>query len=245
MSFSPLFIGAHASTQHCRHSVQLLQLFQSPLHRGTCFNSNSATRRPCFQGRFSPLFIGAHASTPRPGGRQSRQLAFQSPLHRGTCFNKRCREHFLPGCSKFQSPLHRGTCFNDFTRKPSHRQHRSFSPLFIGAHASTRKGREVGIAHNMVSVPSSSGHMLQLHRLRVRRFQRSQFQSPLHRGTCFNLTAYRDSLGIWTMFQSPLHRGTCFNHESGTLVVTKLSVSVPSSSGHMLQLHPEIAAKGL
>ncbi len=72
------------------------------------------------------------------------------------------------------------------------------------------------------------------------------FQSPLHRGTCFNRG---EGCGIEVhsaLFQSPLHRGTCFNAQrAGCRQALDMAVSVPSSSGHMLQPRETIETNSL
>src|SRR5579871_4310861 len=62
-----------------------------------------------------------------------------------------------------------------------------------------------------------------------------EFQSPLHRGTCFNKITMSSIPPPWQEFQSPLHRGTCFNIGGDGRKGADAKVSVPSSSGHMLQ----------
>ncbi len=236
--FSPLFIGAHASTSSQfsfpaskaavsvpSSSGHMLQRcggvwrggvwceFQSPLHRGTCFNQSLTGARDTSYAVSVPSSSGHMLQPESVTGTARSPVWFQSPLHRGTCFNG---SMYLDGHlydQKFQSPLHRGTCFNvrdDFS----------------------------------VTCP----HM---------------FQSPLHRGTCFNASNQKMLRNPLSWFQSPLHRGTCFNKDAAKetsvadqgfsplfigahastqdrsdLVTSKVRVSVPSSSGHMLQPLP-------
>ena len=84
-----------------------------------------------------------------------------------------------------------------------------FSPLFIGEVSSTLFRRQSAL-------------------------RTTRFQSPLHRGSLFNVvSSAATETGKW--FQSPLHRGSLFNL-GGIIPVPKLGVvSVPSSSGKSLQ----------
>ncbi len=133
--------------------------FQSPLHRGTGFNAANAIDRVPFV--LSVPSSSGHRFQPYgPAWRMHRPQDFQSPLHRGTGFND-------------ESPC--GCCSS---------QH--FSPLFIGAQVSTASAVAARMQSLHLSVPSSSGHRFQP--VSIRRTQRLlRFQSPLHRGTGFNI----------------------------------------------------------
>src|SRR6266481_1875719 len=159
--FSPLFIGACVSTIAFARSVQ----------RSTSF---------------SPLFIGACVSTfnfadiPIPFGK------FQSPLHRGMCFDAFPRYSSWCGCVRFQSPLHRGMCFDVCWERPIIKRTASFRPLFIGACVSTQLFRAPVHLRGEVSVPSSSGHVFRHELKSAAALLGHRFQSPLHRGMCFD-----------------------------------------------------------
>src|SRR6266481_4737392 len=110
----------------------------------------------------------------------------------------------------FQSPLHRGMCFDTVSPVTVTACSDSFSPLFIGACVSTARRASGKPCSPPVSVPSSSGHVFRQ-----------------HCGPC------RPS---WTQsFQSPLHRGMCFDDKNATDALGLLRVSVPSSSGQVFR----------
>src|SRR6266481_1214895 len=62
----------------------------------------------------------------------------------------------------------------------------SFSPLFIGACVSTQLFRAPVHLRGEVSVPSSSGHVFRHELKSAAALLGHRFQSPLHRGMCFN-----------------------------------------------------------
>src|SRR6266481_2562541 len=62
-SFSPLFIGACVSTRMVMPLLLGPLGFQSPLHRGMCFDQTKEELLAVPKVRFSPLFIGACVST--------------------------------------------------------------------------------------------------------------------------------------------------------------------------------------
>ncbi len=213
--FSPLFIGELSSTRNAVAQHRKRGRFQSPLHRGTLFNSSNCAKITSGSRYFSPLFIGELSSTDH--GRAGRRLtwSFQSPLHRGTLFNGSCGggggggsySHFSPlfigelssTCHAerseasqhlgFQSPLHRGTLFN--------RHGRGFR----------------GHALNHISVPSSSGNSLQpLRTCEASWIGSFQDFSPLFIGELSSTFFAANAGDFFTyIFQSPLHRGTLFN----------------------------------
>src|SRR6266853_897541 len=61
--------------------------FQSPLHRGMCFDGDVQRRARSGKLGFSPLFIGACVSTRIFQHVAEMTESFQSPLHRGMCFD--------------------------------------------------------------------------------------------------------------------------------------------------------------
>ncbi len=209
--------------------------FQSPLHRGMCFDAIDVECAMQFLCSFSPLFIGAcvsthqhrvperghqHVSVPSSSGHVFRRRCatqgtiretwFQSPLHRGMCFDQdfsaRCgndRIVSVPSSSGhvfrphgadidpdsafgFQSPLHRGMCFDAIDVECAMQFLCSFSPLFIGACVSTFTAIAGACLSPTVSVPSSSGHVFRHRAHPIRKVKHRRFQSPLHRGMCFD-----------------------------------------------------------
>src|SRR6266481_6482009 len=62
--------------------------FQSPLHRGMCFDGDVQRRARSGKLGFSPLFIGACVSTRIFQHVAEMTESFQSPLHRGMCFDR-------------------------------------------------------------------------------------------------------------------------------------------------------------
>ena len=157
---------------------------------------------------FSPLFIGELPSTGAEQPGQGLKRKFQSPLHRGTPFNflLDLRQTRL---SLFQSPLHRGTPFNSFFNG------QLFRCVFI-------------------SVPSSSGNSLQ-HRANRAGAARGPHFSPLFIGELPSTQHSRSIANYGSAFQSPLHRGTPFNVPKGRRGDRRRGISVPSSSGNSLQ----------
>ncbi len=135
-----------------------------------------------------------------------------------------------PDTTMFQSPLHRGTCFNTTKNRPPTINKNVSVPSSSGHMLQRRwEGRcwrrqwvsvpsssghmlqpAISICSrplcSIVSVPSSSGHMLQLGRFRLTALQFSWFQSPLHRGTCFNI-ALEQTLQTGIARFSPLFIG--------------------------------------
>jgi len=136
--------------------------------------------------------------------------SFQSPLHRGTLFNALRTIKVRPSAFSF-SPLFIGALSSTLQGIDPDAAGLSFSPLFIGALSSTPDGPMARSSKFCVSVPSSSGHSLQLLRLFWPRLSGIAFQSPLHRGTLFNAPV-KDQAPAYDLFQSPLHRGTLFNN---------------------------------
>jgi hypothetical protein len=222
--FSPLFIGAHVSTirSPCR-TAACRTAFQSPLHRGTRFNRKVVDIEQVRAEDFSPLFIGAHVSTPAAGWPHVRADAISVPSSSGHTFQPRTMNSKAHMPSRFQSPLHRGTRFNSRSSVTRKRSRFYFSPLFIGAHVSTKKRHGMAGAAGQISVPSSSGHTFQRCRQAERRgCDQDSFQSPLHRGTRFNDAVRDRGQSAQAIFQSPLHRGTRFNRSSGSFIFSNL-----------------------
>src|SRR5208337_341967 len=84
-----------------------------------------------------------------------------------------------------------------------------FSPLFIGALSSTRTRANARPSGQSFQSPLHRGTLFNIHGASERR-KVETFQSPLHRGTLFNQNEFL----VWVgqeLFQSPLHRGTLFN----------------------------------
>ncbi len=257
MPFSPLFIGAQVSTtnRRCRrarlalsvpsssgHRFQLTQtsgriampvVFQSPLHRGTGFNSLSQRANEQDREPFSPLFIGAQVSTSTCQLHAPLLVDPFSPLFIGaqvsTCLSVGDRL-----CSSAFSPLFIGAQVSTHRASPlSLRIHafsplfigaqvsttevwrsacsalEAFSPLFIGAQVSTWKAVRAMLDTSRLSVPSSSGHRFQ-HGTSVAACGSTMTFSPLFIGA--QVSTERSPLAIaCDRFQSPLHRGTGFN----------------------------------
>jgi len=209
--------------------------FQSPLHRGTLFNSRLLTGQRAPALRFSPLFIGELSSTPESLASRGRRTKFQSPLHRGTLFNSARVTHGLLA-RMFQSPLHRGTLFNGVDLQRTSNDQQVSVPSSSG-NSLQPWSQWAGNTPPIVSVPSSSGKSLQRGATGTWALASFEFQSPLHRGTLFNAIAS----AVWkarSMFQSPLHRGTLFNLDHHASRADSGQVSVPSSSGNSLQPLP-------
>src|SRR6266481_1966170 len=237
-SFSPLFIGACVSTFNFADIPIPFGKFQSPLHRGMCFDAFP---------RYSS-WCGC--------------VRFQSPLHRGICFDYLILQPSPLQCSGF-SPLFIGACVSTgrvvpfqlpllSVSVPSSSGHvfrrasksavapatNRFSPLFIGACVSTVSPHACRTALLAVSVPSSSGHVFRPGEWFNENFKEYTFQSPLHRGMCFDSVCWSVcwlrcrcfsplfigacvSTGGQQLhprdrraFQSPLHRGMCFDIET-------------------------------
>ncbi len=157
------------------------------------------------------------------------------------CFDQLALSNALNAALRF-SPLFIGACVS--TLIPFTRWNRSscFSPLFIGACVSTLSSCWSAGYLDHVSVPSSSGHVFRLYFASLLSGPENTFQSPLHRGMCFDVyhgrpdTAF-DVVSVpsssghvfrqgclqnaWqsaNTFQSPLHRGMCFDKNAGTRV---------------------------
>ncbi len=135
--FSPLFIGETPATQHGAPSRDLAVTSFSPLFIG----ETPATRLTCqsrqpFLG-FSPLFIGETPATLWSRMTTAATPLFQSPIHRGNSCNSNIVK-LVRSELKFQSPIHRGNSCN-------HCPPGDAAFFFIS-----------------VSVPYSSGKLLQL-----------------------------------------------------------------------------------
>ncbi len=232
--FSPLLIGARCSAGPAGRFHRRSATFQSPPHRGTVFSQLLAVSKKGSVPRFSPLLIGARCSA-RGRSRISPAIApCFSPLLIGARCSAIAESLILRVLNWFQSPPHRGTVF------------------------SARAGRP-RLERSKVSVPSSSGHGVQLFFELVQGFDKSSFsplligarcsakplqkcnrcrgtfQSPPHRGTVFS-AGTSEKAARSDLFQSPPHRGTVFSSPSGFLRRREVQVSVPSSSGHGVQL---------
>ncbi len=162
---------------------------------------------------------------------------FQSPCHRGKWCNRNNAREFSIVNGRF-SPLVIGasgaTKKDDFVLRLKPQR---FSPLVIGASGATRCGPACPRRPVCVSVPLSSGQVVQpysshrhpldlpgfqspchrgkwcnerrrRHRRRVR-----PFQSPCHRGKWCNIAAWRMAPTVGIVFQSPCHRGKWCNVE--------------------------------
>src|SRR6266481_3288337 len=207
-SFSPLFIGACVSTFNFADIPIPFGKFQSPLHRGMCFDAFP---------RYSS-WCGC--------------VRFQSPLHRGICFDYLILQPSPLQCSGF-SPLFIGACVSTgrvvpfqlpllSVSVPSSSGHvfrrasksavapatNRFSPLFIGACVSTVSPHACRTALLAVSVPSSPGHVFRPPLSSRSSSVQSLFQSPLHRGMCFDGLAGGTTTMTQTRF-SPLFIGAC------------------------------------
>ncbi len=157
--FSPLFIGELPSTRWPAAPAVYHESFQSPLHRGTPFNTAGGSYNFSVNGISVPSSSG---NSLQPFLESSAKLwfkRFQSPLHRGTPFNSTCLPR-APPARRFQSPLHRGTPFN------AARQETRLQCLRISVPSSSGNslqlcGRKTFWNTEQISVPSSSGNSLQ------------------------------------------------------------------------------------
>jgi len=206
--FSPLFIGELSSTISETAFGAGHSSFQSPLHRGTLFNSDENFGLPGRPQGFSPLFIGELSSTRALLRFPTLLSSFQSPLHRGTLFNAACSGPHNPR-PWVSVPSSSGNSLQ--RRRPgSGRSGRAgFSPLFIGELSSTLLVTSFGYGSLCFS-PLFIGELSSTALACPARVRRGVFQSPLHRGTLFNPAAVQASL-------------------------PESDVSVPSSSGNSLQ----------
>ncbi len=147
--FSPLFIGACVSTQSplfigaCVSTlaghltpVNYYQWFQSPLHRGMCFDRNRQIwpLSPCV---VSVPSSSGHVFRRGAGGRSRDRRRGFSPLFIGACVSTQRYAAVSYRAVRFQSPLHRGMCFDTTCRYTPSERVIGFSPLFIGACVST------------------------------------------------------------------------------------------------------------
>src|SRR5581483_4180904 len=158
-----------------------------------------------------------------------------SPLHRGRYFNRssvprRMRSEF------FQSPLHRGRYFN-FTFSTACRAWRSeaFSPLFIGEGTSTCVPPPGWAPRTFFQSPLHRGRYFNGASHRMRRQVAADTFSPLFIGEGTSTVIKGCAVAIERIFQSPLHRGRYFNWCSYTSRRLRDELSVPSSSGKVLQ----------
>src|SRR5437868_15503290 len=157
-TFNPLFIGEVFQPLRPRAFALNGVRFQSPLHRGSLFNS--------------ALNHGQHllrsVSIPSSSGRSLQQTpgdlslsfaqTFQSPLHRGGLFNLFKVKSFL-FLLVSQSPLHRGGLFNIFSGSPSKEGSACFNPPFTGEAPSTMfRLKKLTVTH-YASTPLHSGNV--------------------------------------------------------------------------------------
>jgi hypothetical protein len=101
-------------------------------------------------------------------------------------------------------------------------------------HVSTRLNAFPCYLQVVISVPSSSGHTFQRPRRRLVQHSLCEFQSPLHRGTRFNLISGLSIAAALADF-SPLFIGA---HVSTRGLVDEARADLyfsPSSSGHTFQ----------
>ena len=212
-----------------------LLFFQSPLHRGTGFNSLSSAQRARSVSLSVPSSSGHRFQPLPPVAPPAARGSFQSPLHRGTGFNMSFSvgigfppvlsvpsssghrfQHFtVPTTSLrisfFQSPLHRGTGFNKESLARLRSLPQAFSPLFIGAQVSTWKGCTGLLDTTRTFSPLFIGAQVSTGKaVRACWIQRG-LSVPSSSGHRFQPAR---SPGLPTSsysFQSPLHRGTGFN----------------------------------
>ncbi len=112
------------------------------------------------------------------------EVEFQSPLHRGSLFNL-TTSSFATSLTNF-SPLFIGEVSSTDLALLSVSAESNFSPLFIGEVSSTSATCEPSCVRCSISVPSSSGKSLQPSAPPLSQTTKTQFQSPLHRGSLFN-----------------------------------------------------------
>ena len=206
--FNPLFIGACPRTiQKFVEAAEAYLPFQSPLHRGMSTDSPVTLFCHCAPlAGFNPLFIGACPRTLPPG-------------------------MSLPPSGRFQSPLHRGMSTDGVLPAPLRHYFYCFNPLFIGAcprtrhrlteaqlaeivsipsssgHVHGRDCRKGGWSSGAtVSIPSSSGHVHGRYSPRSQRTRRHGF-NPLFIGACPRTGSVPGPPTRSARFQSPLHRG--------------------------------------
>src|SRR6266481_3197775 len=132
-------------------------------------------------------------------------------------------------------PSSSGHVFRQTKKKKVRKMFDGFSPLFIGACVSTARRASGKPCSPPVSVPSSSGHVFRPQSERDRPVHGKYVSVPSSSGHVF-----RQHCGpcrpSWTQsFQSPLHRGMCFDDKNATDALGLLRVSVPSSSGHVFR----------
>src|SRR6266481_5563240 len=84
---SPLHRGMCFDRNLNEIGLYTANMFQSPLHRGMCFDNTVDLVDHPGLNRFSPLFIGACVSTTKMRPMLWVCSGFQSPLHRGMCFD--------------------------------------------------------------------------------------------------------------------------------------------------------------
>src|SRR5437868_5667876 len=257
-TFNPLFIGEVFQPLRPRAFALNGVRFQSPLHRGSLFNS--------------ALNHGQHllrsVSIPSSSGRSLQQTpgdlslsfaqTFQSPLHRGGLFNLFKVKSFL-FLLVSQSPLHRGGLFNLLSGSSSKEGSACLNPLFIGEVSSTLFLLWHLFLPFFVSFPSSSGSSLQ-RRILAQVTPAISCLNPLFIGEVSSTDDdIADELDIPDVSipsssgKSLQHRtnsarhlaGSCLNplfigEVSSTLAAAKEEkalnpVSIPSSSGESLQ----------
>ena len=130
---------------------------------------------------FSPLFIGSNPATQyRPRGHCQDNSAF-SPLFIGS--NPATIPTLLPDDLQgfFQSPIHRVKSCNDASIVKNLRAVPPFSPLFIGSNPATQECVLTQSRSRYLSVPYSSGQILQPDAGETWTAVATFFQSPIHR----------------------------------------------------------------
>ena len=168
---------------------KVLSAFQSPLHRGCLFNGEPSCHDHCRAELSVPSSSGMSLQPGYPPRAVGKRIFSFSPLFIGEVSSTTARHRYRLHVPAFQSPLHRGSLFNTYAAFNGVMSRcNSFSPLFIGEVSSTDRGgrSEQGGVHS--------------------------FQSPLHRGSLFDI------------LQLPICSTLCQMH-----------LSVPSSSGMSLQ----------
>ncbi len=88
-AFSPLFIGEVSGTERRERWHLTAGAFQSPLHRGSLWNSIFPKRNFPFSRLSVPSSSGKSLERFEFGSFQVRPAVFQSPLHRGSLWNFR------------------------------------------------------------------------------------------------------------------------------------------------------------
>src|SRR5436853_469035 len=109
-----------------------------------------------------------------------------------------------------------------------------FNPLFIGEVSSTSTPATIAIAIAMFQSPLHRGSLFNV-RLGLTQLERNAVSIPSSSGKSLQLSIKRGGCLGCFWFQSPLHRGSLFNGNQRSQAANEATVSIPSSSGKSLQ----------